>query len=146
MLALLQPWDLDQRSSTSLTILVLNWAGFFQPVNELDQTAIHPALSPSLASLFGWWKRQEILAVLTSPRGKPAENSRQNSWPAVEWRQGGGLVWLIFPTTYSFLMISPNLHAIWVFFLLNLSQELKLVLLLYFGTLGDGYSLKGSKK
>jgi hypothetical protein len=32
------------------------------------------------------------------------------------------LVWLIFPTAYSFLMISPNLHAIWVFFLLNLSQ------------------------
>ncbi len=55
------------------------------------------------------------------------------------------MVWLIFPTAYSFLMISPNLHAIWVFFFLNLSQELKLVLLLYFGTLGDGYSLKGSK-
>jgi hypothetical protein len=47
--------------------------------------------------------------------------------------------------SYSFLMISPNLHAIWVFFFLNLSQELKLVLLQYFGTLGDGYSLKGSK-
>jgi hypothetical protein len=29
---------------------------------------------------------------------------------------------------------------------LNLSQELKSALLLYFGTLGDGYSLKGSKK
>ncbi len=43
-------------------------------------------------------------------------------------------------------LISPNLHVIWVFFFLNLSQELKLVLLLYFGTLGDGYSLKGSKK
>jgi hypothetical protein len=43
-------------------------------------------------------------------------------------------------------MISPNLHDIWVDFFLNLSQELKLVLLLYFGTLGDGYSLKGSKK
>jgi hypothetical protein len=55
------------------------------------------------------------------------------------------LVWLIFPTAYRFLMISPNLHEIWVFFFLNLSQELKLVLLLYFGTLGDGYSLKGSK-
>jgi hypothetical protein len=41
----------------------------------------------------------------------------------------------------SFLMISPNLHDIWVMFFLNLSQELKLVLLLYFGTLGDGYSL-----
>jgi hypothetical protein len=46
----------------------------------------------------------------------------------------------------SFLMISPNLHVIWVFFFLNLSQELKFVLLLYLGTLGDGYSLKGSKK
>jgi hypothetical protein len=56
------------------------------------------------------------------------------------------LVWLIFPTAYSFLMISPNLHDIWVVFFLNLSQELKFFLLLYFGTLGDGYSLKGSKK
>jgi hypothetical protein len=56
------------------------------------------------------------------------------------------LVRLIFPTAYSFLMISPNLHEIWVVFFLNLSQELKLVLLLYFGTLNDGYSLKGSKK
>jgi len=56
------------------------------------------------------------------------------------------LVWLIFPTAYCFLMISPNLHAIWVYFFLNLSQELKFVLLLYLGTLGDCYSLKGSKK
>jgi hypothetical protein len=53
-------------------------------------------------------------------------------------RQGGGLVWLNFPMAYSFLMISPNLHAIWVFFFLNLSQDLKFVLLIYFGTLGDG--------
>jgi len=43
-------------------------------------------------------------------------------------------------------MISPNLHAIWVFLLMNLSQDLKCFLLVYFGTLGDGYSLKGSKK
>jgi hypothetical protein len=33
-----------------------------------------------------------------------------------------------------------------IVFFLNLSQDLKLVLLLYFRTLGDGYSLKGSKK
>jgi hypothetical protein len=32
------------------------------------------------------------------------------------------LVWLNFPTAYSFVMISPNLHAIWVFLLMNLSQ------------------------
>jgi hypothetical protein len=35
------------------------------------------------------------------------------------------------------VMISPNLLAIWVFLFLNLSQDLKLVLLRYFGTLGD---------
>jgi hypothetical protein len=34
-----------------------------------------------------------------------------------------------------------NLHDIWAMFFLFLSQELKLVLLMYFGTLGDGYSL-----
>ncbi len=55
-------------------------------------------------------------------------------------------VWFGSFTAYSFLMISPNLHDIWVVFFLNLSQKLKFVLLLYFGTLGDGYSLKGSKK
>jgi hypothetical protein len=62
----------------------LNWAGFFQPVNELDQTAIHPALSPVLASLGGKKKRQKIMADLAPPRGKSAENSCQKSWLAVE--------------------------------------------------------------
>jgi hypothetical protein len=111
---------------------------------------IKPRFTPpsplSLASFFGCWEWQEILAVLASPRGKPAKYTRQNCWPAVEWRQGGGLVWLNFPTAYSFVMISPNLHAIWVFLFLDLSQDLKLVLLRYFGTLGDSYSLKGSNK
>jgi hypothetical protein len=51
----------------------LNWPGFFQPVNELDQTVIHPALSPVLASLSGKKKRQDILADLTPPRGKPVK-------------------------------------------------------------------------
>jgi hypothetical protein len=41
-------------------------------------------------------------------------------------------------------MISPNLHAIWVFLLMNLSPDLNCFLFIYFGTLGDGYSLKGS--
>jgi hypothetical protein len=87
-----------------------------------------------------------ILAVLASPRGKPAKYSRQNCWPL--WSDVREEVWFgsFFPTAYSFVMISPNLHAIWVFFLLNLSQDLKCFLLMYFGTLGDGYSLKGSKK
>jgi hypothetical protein len=51
----------------------LNWAGFYQPVNELDQTAIHPALSPVLAILSSKKKRQIILADLTPPRGKSAK-------------------------------------------------------------------------
>jgi hypothetical protein len=51
------------------------------------------------------------------------------------------LVWHISPTAYGFLMISPNLHDIWAMFFLILSQDLKLVLFKYLGTLGDGYSL-----
>jgi hypothetical protein len=62
----------------------MNWAGFYQPVNELDQTAIRPAFSPVLAILSGKKKRQIILADLTPPRGKPAENSCQKSWLALE--------------------------------------------------------------
>jgi hypothetical protein len=45
---------------------------------------------------------------------------------------------VIYPTAYSFVMISPNLHAIWPFFFLNLPQDLNVVLLRYFGTLGEG--------
>jgi hypothetical protein len=65
------------------TIFVLNWAGFYQPVNELDQTANHPSLSPVLAILSGKKKRPIILADLGSPRGKSAENTRHKSSPAV---------------------------------------------------------------
>jgi hypothetical protein len=35
------------------------------------------------------------------------------------------------------MMISPKLNAIWPFFFLNLSQNLIVVLLMYFGTLGE---------
>ena len=65
----------------ALAIFVPNLAGIHQPVDELDQTAIHPALSPVLAILSGKKKRQIILADLTPPRGKSAENSWQKSWP-----------------------------------------------------------------
>ncbi len=67
----------------ALAIFVQNLAGIHQPINELDQTAIHPALSPVLAIWSGKKKRQKILADLTPPRGKSAENSCQKSWPAV---------------------------------------------------------------
>jgi hypothetical protein len=108
----------------------LNWADFSQPVNELYQTADHPALSPIFAILNGGSKRRIILAGLASPRGKPTENTRHISPPVGVWRQGRGLVWLISPTAYGFLMISPNLHDIWAMFFLILSQDLKLVLLM----------------
>ncbi len=86
----------ENNSNVPLTSALLNlpkgkslgrskpWAGFYQPVNELDQTAIHPALSPVLASLSGKKKRQKNLADLTQPRGKSAKNSCQKSWAAVE--------------------------------------------------------------
>jgi hypothetical protein len=59
------------------------------------------------------------------------------AWPGRNVREE---VWFgsIFQRLINFVMISPNLHAIWVFLFLNLSQDLKLVLLRYFGTLGDG--------
>jgi hypothetical protein len=57
----------------------LNWADFSQPVNELYQTADHPALSPIFAILNGGPKRRIILADLASPRGKSAENTRHKS-------------------------------------------------------------------
>jgi hypothetical protein len=56
---------------------------FSQPVNELDKTADHPALSPSLAILDAEKKWQIILADQGSPRGKSAENTRHKSSPAV---------------------------------------------------------------
>jgi hypothetical protein len=64
-----------------MTIFSSNWADFSQPVNELYQTADHPALSPILAILDGESKRQIILADLASPRGKSAENNRHKSSP-----------------------------------------------------------------
>jgi hypothetical protein len=57
----------------------LNWADFSQPVNELYQTADHPALSPIFAILNAGSKRRIILADLASPRGKPTENTRHLS-------------------------------------------------------------------
>jgi hypothetical protein len=51
------------------------------------------------------------------------------------------LALLNLPTAYSFLMISPNLHGIWAMSFLILSCYEKLVLLILFRTLGDGYSL-----
>jgi hypothetical protein len=44
----------------------LNWADFSQPVNELYQTAVHPALSPIFAILNDGSKRRIILADLVS--------------------------------------------------------------------------------
>ncbi len=86
------------------------------------------------------------MADLAPPHGKSAENSCQKSDRL--WSDVREEVWFgsFFQRLIVFLMISPNLYDIWVVFVLNLSQELKLVLLLYFGTLGDGFSLKGSIK
>jgi hypothetical protein len=96
----------------------LNLAENYQPVNELYQTADHPALFPDFC---------------------------HPEWQVKTVGGGGrlGEVWFgSFPSTaYSFLMISPNLHDIWAMFFLILSRYEKLVLLILFRTSGDGYSL-----
>jgi len=56
-----------------MTILFPNWAGFYQPVNELDQTGIHPALSPVLGQ-FLWLMRM-------------ARNSRGSGFTTWQTRQ-----------------------------------------------------------
>ena len=114
---------------------------FSQPVNELYQTADHPALSPDFCHPERRVKRRLNSADLGSPRGKPAENTRHLTWRV----EGGrlGEVWFgsFSSTAYSFLMISPNLQHIWAMFFLILSRCEKLVLLMLLRTLGDGYSL-----
>jgi hypothetical protein len=108
-------------------------------MSYIKQQIIPP--SPLIfAILNGGSKRRIILADLVSPRGKPGENTCHLSPQDGVGRLGGGLVWLIPPTAYGFLMISPNLHDIWAMFFLILSR-LKLVLLMLLRTLGDGYSL-----
>jgi hypothetical protein len=115
----LSKWD---RSSTSLTIFSLNLAENYQPVNELYQTADHPALSPK--SRDPEWRAQQRVnsAALGSPRRKPARNTHH-----LTWRVGEGDACMRFGLAhflngYSFLMISLNLHDIWAMFCLILSR------------------------
>jgi hypothetical protein len=95
---------------------------------------IKPQITPPSPLIFailnGGSKWRIILADLVSPRGKPAKNTRHLSQQDGGGLLGRGLVWLISPTAYGFLMISPNLHDIWAMFFLILSRYLKLVLLM----------------
>jgi hypothetical protein len=94
----------------------------YQSVNELYQTADHPALSPKnrdpewrLATAHnfgGFW--------ITS--GKPARNTRQMTWRVGEGDACMRFGLAHFLNGYSFLMISPNLHDIWAMFFLILSR------------------------
>jgi hypothetical protein len=120
----------------------LNLAENYQPVIELYQTADHPALSPKSGGLP--WRVSS--ADSGSPRGKPARNTLR-----LTWREGRGdaCMWFglaHFHNGYSFLMISPNLLDIWPVFFLILSRCETLHFLIVIRTLGDGYSLLGSKK
>ncbi len=65
----------------ALAIFIQNLAGIHQPI--LTPFSDHPALSTVLAILDGEKKQQIILADLGSQRGKPAENTRHKSSPAV---------------------------------------------------------------
>jgi len=134
--------------------VAVDWEGFARPghwlpsfwiglvsINPLMRY-IKPRITPpsplALAAFLGAWVWQEILAGSGFTTWQTRQIHSPRHWLGWGWRQGWGLVWLIYPTAYSFVMISPNLLAIWVFLFLNLSQDLKLVLLRYFGTLGDG--------
>jgi hypothetical protein len=119
----------------------LNWAENYQPVNELYQTADHPALPPD----FCHPERQVKTAGEFGGSGITMWKTRRKYSPSdlVGGEGRLGEVWFrtFSSTAYSFLMISPNLHDIWAMFFLILSCYEKLVLLILFRTSGDGYSL-----
>jgi hypothetical protein len=112
----------------------LNLAENYQPLNELYQTADHPALSPDFCHLERWVKTAGEFGGSGITSGKPAENNHH-----LTWRVGGGRlgeVWFgsFSSTAYSFLMISPNLHDIWAMFFLILARCEMLVLLILIRT------------
>jgi len=100
----------------------LNLAENYQPVNELYQTADHPALSPKSGgpewrvapagkfggSWFTTWKTRQIYS--------PFDLAGGEGYACMRF----GLAHFL--NGYSFLMISPNLHDIWAMFFLILSR------------------------
>ena len=62
-----------ERSSTSLTTFILNWACFFPPVNEIYQTAITPPSPLILAPVLG----ASVWQVILAGSGFPTWQTRQ---------------------------------------------------------------------
>jgi hypothetical protein len=110
----------------------LNWAENYQPVNELNQTADHPALSPD----FCHPERRVKTAGEFGGSGFTTWKTRGKYSPSdLAGGGGGGLlceVWFgsFSSMAYSCLMISPSLHDIWAMFFLILSHCETLVLLI----------------
>jgi hypothetical protein len=100
----------------------LNLAEKYQPVNELYQTADHPALSPKSGAL-EWRPR---MAGEFGGFWITTWKTRQKYSPFDLASGGGGRLHEVglahFLNGYSCLMISPNLHDIWAMFFLILSR------------------------
>jgi hypothetical protein len=112
----------------------LNLAENYQPVNELYQTAHHPALSPergdsewrvATADKFGGF-----LSTTWKTCGKYLPFDLAGGRGDACMRFGLAL----FHNGYSFLMISPNLLDIWTMFFLILSRCGTLHFLIVFRT------------
>jgi hypothetical protein len=99
---------------------------------------IKPQINPPspliLAPVLGASVWQVILAGSGFPHVANPPNTLAK---ALAWVGGDvrGEVWF---GSFIQRMISPNLLAIWPFLFLNLSQDLIVLLLRYFGTLGEG--------
>jgi hypothetical protein len=84
-----------ERSSTSLSTFILNWAENYQPIIELYQTADRPALSPTS----GGWPWRVAVAHLFGGFCSTTLKTRQKNLP-IDWEvgEGGryacGLAWL----------------------------------------------------
>ena len=81
-----------KRSSTSLTTFILNWAHFFQPIDEIYQTAHTP---PSPLLLGGSIRRLSLACQLGWSRHSPRADPPKTLAQALAWggRDVRGEVW-----------------------------------------------------
>jgi hypothetical protein len=123
---------------------MLNLSPIRRSVIEWHRFADHPALPPSISQVNLVSENGACNSHISLPHVEnlPSQLARRCGGGSLEW-------WLCLAhlnNEYSFLMISPKLYDISLFFLLILSPLLTADLLIPIRLLGDGYSLLGSKK
>ena len=94
------------------------WLESINPFSSYIKPRFTPPSPLSLASFFGWWEWQEILAVLASTRGKQARQGGRGDAMSVAWLGSGPSPHKGIPPILTILLCSLKLHDIWVMLLI----------------------------